>query len=101
MLRGKRLCGHKFKRQEQIGDFIVDFVCFANRLIIEADGSRACRLARRMLARTVCAWKGMGFRVLRFWNSDILTNSDGVGTAILAALETPLPNPFSRKGRRA
>jgi len=96
MLRAKRLGGHKFKRQEQIGDYIVDFVCFAARLIVEADGSQHADNADA--ARD--AWlKHQGFRVFRFWNNDILTNSDGVAQAILAALETPLPNPLPQGER--
>ncbi len=103
LLRAKRFVGYKFKRQVPIDRYIVDFVCFADRLIIEADGSqhaesdydaeRAAYLARQ------------GFRVLGFWNNDILTNTEGVGEAIWAALQdetsTPSPQPLSRKGRGA
>jgi very-short-patch-repair endonuclease len=96
MLRANRLAGWKWKRQEQIGGFIVDFICFRARLIIEADGSQhADSMADRMRDAYLA---DQGFRVLRFWNSDILTNSDGVATAILAALETPLPNPSPARG---
>lgn len=91
MVRGKRLGGHKFKRQEQIGDYIVDFVCFGARLIVEADGSQHADNAADD-KRT--DWlETEGFRILRFWNTDILTNSEGVAMAILAALEPPSPNP--------
>lgn len=90
-LRSHRLQGWKFKRQEQIGDYIVDFVCFRARLMIEADGSQHVESAADE-QRT--AWlECQGFRVLRFWNNDILLSGDSVATAILAALETPLPNP--------
>ncbi|WP_234024840.1 endonuclease domain-containing protein [Tsuneonella amylolytica] len=96
ILRGKRLGGHKFRRQEQIGDFIVDFVCFGARLIVEADGSQHAENAADIER---AAWlENQGFRVLRFWNTDILTNTEGVGTAILAALEPPLPNPSPARG---
>lgn len=96
VLRSHRLVGWKFKRQEQIGDYVVDFICFRARLIIEADGSQHVENAADE-ART--AWlSSQGFRVLRFWNNDILIESDGVATAILAALETPLPNPSPARG---
>ena len=96
ILRAKRLNGWKFNRQEQLDHYLVDFVCFKARLIVEADGSQhAESLADE--ARTSCL-EGQGFRTLRFWNHDILTNPDGVATAILAALETPLPNPSPARG---
>ena len=50
------------------------------------------------LAKRDAYLSSQGFRVLRFWNNEILTNSDGVATAILAALETPLPNPPPARG---
>ncbi|MEL7689680.1 endonuclease domain-containing protein [Citromicrobium bathyomarinum] len=95
-LRSKRLNGAKFRRQEQIGDYIVDFVCFSRRLVIEVDGSQHFESAEDK-ARD--AWlKLKGFEVLRFWNNDVLQNEDGVLAAILAALETPLPNPSPTRG---
>ncbi len=96
ILRSHRLKGWKFKRQEQLGDFIVDFVCFGARLIVEADGSQHAGHANDVI-RT--EWlEGQGFRVIRFWNNDILLNPDSVATAILAALEPPLPNPSPTRG---
>ena len=96
ILRAKRLAGWKFKRQEQIDRYIVDFVCFGARLIVEADGSQHAE-SEADAARDAYL-TGQGFRLLRFWNNDILTNPDGVATAILAALETPLPNPSPARG---
>ncbi|MBL8657783.1 MAG: DUF559 domain-containing protein [Altererythrobacter sp.] len=94
ILRSHRLQGWKFKRQEQLGDYIVDFVCFRARLIVEADGSQHADNADD-LTRT--AWlEGQGFRVLRFWNNDILLNPDGVATAVLAALPPLLPTAARR-----
>ena len=96
ILRGGRMNGAKFKRQEQIGDYIVDFVCFQTRLIVEADGSQHAECERDERRD---AWlKSQGFRVLRFWNNDILGNTDGVAAAVLATLETPLPNPSPTRG---
>ena len=96
MLRGKRLNGWKFKRQEQIGDYIVDFVNVEKRLIVEADGSQHAESLAD--AKRDAYLVGQGFEVLRFWNNDILINPDGVATAILATLETPLPNPSPARG---
>jgi very-short-patch-repair endonuclease len=94
-LRGRRLGAWKFKRQEQIGNYIVDFVCFGARLIVEADGSQHAESAADERRD---AWlNAQGFRVLRFWNNEILTNFDGVLTAISAALP-PLPNPSPARG---
>ena len=96
ILRAKRLDGWKFKRQQQIDHYIADFICFEAHLIVEADGSQHAE-SPSDAARTAYL-EGEGFHVLRFWNNDILTNSDGVATAILAALETPLPNPSPARG---
>jgi len=94
ILRSHRLQGWKFKRQEQLGDFIVDFVCFRARLIVEADGSQHADNADDLVRTT---WlEGKGFRVIRFWNNDILLNPDGVATAILAALPPLLPTASRR-----
>jgi very-short-patch-repair endonuclease len=96
ILRAKRLQGWKFKRQQPIDHFIVDFVCLAERLIIEADGSQHAEGAADEI-RTAYL-EEQGFRLLRFWNREILTNPDGVAITILAALETPLPNPSPAGG---
>ena len=86
MLRAKRMAGHKFKRQEQLGDYIVDFVCFEARLIIEADGSQHSESESDVLRDEWLA--GQGYTVLRFWNDEILQNADGVHDAILTALNS-------------
>jgi len=94
LLRAKRLDDGKFRRQLPIGPFIVDFACPSKRLVIEADGSQHAECAydgRRD------AWLGsQGWRVLRFWNRDILTNHEGVWRSIAAALATPLPPTNAR-----
>jgi very-short-patch-repair endonuclease len=96
MLRGQRLGGLKFKRQEQLGDYIVDFVCFGSRVIVEADGGQHAESARDTVRD---AWlTGQGFRVLRFWNNEILGNPDGVARVILDAAQAPLPNPSPAGG---
>ena len=77
--------GAKFKRQEQIGDFIVDFVCFKARLIIEADGSQH---AESSSDEKRDAWlTTQDFRVLRFWNDEILNDTDSVAERIHTELQ--------------
>jgi very-short-patch-repair endonuclease len=100
-LRARRPGGHKFRRQWTIGPYIADFCCVESLLIVEADGSQHSEKADR--ARTVYL-RGQGFRILRFWNNDILTNMEGVLTVILGALKTeedPHPNPLPRAGEGA
>lgn len=96
MLRASRTNGAKFRRQEQIGDYIADFVCFKARLIVEADGSQHAESASDQKRDE---WlMSQGFRILRFWNNDILSNLDGVAETIRAELESPLPNPSPVEG---
>ena len=89
LLRGKRLAGYKFKRQQAIGSYIVDFVNFARRLIVEADGSQHAGSAYDIKRD---AWlKAQGFNVLRLWNNDILAETAVAEEAIWHALQAPLP----------
>ena len=78
-LRSRRLEGEKFVRQLQIDHFVADFACRTARLAIELDGGQ--HDAERDAARTAIIDK-YGYRVLRFWNGDLLTNTDGVLEAI-------------------
>lgn len=96
LLRARRLCEWKFRRQVRIEPYIVDFVCFETRVIVEADGSQHVENAYDERRDSFLAEQG--FRVLRFWNNEILSNRDEVLTAILAALETPHPNPPPARG---
>jgi len=82
-LRGRRL-GWKFRFQHTIGPFVADFVCLQRKLIIEADGGQHDAQADR--ARTAYLRK-RGFRIVRFWNHDILQNIDGVTETVLIILE--------------
>ena len=85
-LRAGRLAAFKFKRQQPIGNFIVDFVCFEQKLVVEADGGQHVELKARDEART--AWlQAQGFRVLRFWNHDVLQRRDLVLEETLRQLE--------------
>ncbi len=89
-LRSRRLRGYKFRRQHPLGPFVVDFACIEHRLIVEADGGQHSDNAAD-LRRT--AWlQRHGWRVLRFWNNDILANPEGVQETILQALQQPSPS---------
>ena len=84
-LRDRQLAGAKFRRQTPVGPYIADFVCLAAKLIVELDGGQHAENAEADAVRT--AWlEGRGFRVLRFWNNDVLVNTEGVLEEILAAL---------------
>jgi very-short-patch-repair endonuclease len=74
-LRDRRLNGFKFVRQEAIASYIVDFVCREKKLIIEVDGGQHAN-SRSDDARDA-ALSAEGYQVLRFWNSDVLTNRGG------------------------
>ncbi|MEO5707450.1 MAG: endonuclease domain-containing protein [Alteraurantiacibacter sp.] len=75
-LRASQFCGEKFTRQHQIGDFIVDFACRRLRLAIELDGGQHA-VSGTDAGRTEVI-EAHGYRVIRFWNNDVLGNTDGV-----------------------
>jgi very-short-patch-repair endonuclease len=95
-LRAHRLEGLSFRRQVPIGSYIVDFVCVAERLIIEVDGGQ--HSSSRDDARD--AWlSSQNFRILRFWNNDVLSNLEGVLERILEAVRQSPPSlTLPRKG---
>jgi very-short-patch-repair endonuclease len=98
VLRNRQLEGAKFRRQQPIGPFVADFVCQERRLIIEADGGQ--HAAEAADDRRTAFLEGKGYRVMRFWNNDILNNLDGVVQVIAAALSaisTPHPARASRE----
>jgi len=92
-LRAKRFNGYKFKRQYIIGNYIVDFICIENKLIIELDGSQHIDAIKYDMKRTNYLID-RGYNVLRFWNNDVLQNTDGVLQEILNVLPpSPSPSP--------
>ena len=96
-LRAHRFAGHKFKRQQPIGKYIVDFVCFEAGVIVEVDGGQHNESVSDKLRDQ---WlMSQGFAVLRFWNNEVSQNLEGVLTRTLEAL-TPSPSvPPPRGGR--
>ena len=82
-LRDGRLQGLKFRRQVPIGNAIADFVCFEHKLIVEVDGGQHSENTRDALRDAELTSKG--FRVLRFWNPDVMRNTNSVLDTILAA----------------
>ncbi len=89
-LRSSQLNGCKFKRQQPLGRYIVDFVCFDKKLIVEIDGGHHATQRDKDLQRE--QWlQNEGFEVVRFWNNDIFENIEGVLETIMKKLSTPSP----------
>ncbi len=90
-LRVKQVNGLKFRRQAPIGPYIVDFVCFSRKLVIELDGGQHAETQHAVRDAKRDAWlTSQGFTVLRFWDNEILQNIDGVGEKIIKML-APFP----------
>ena len=97
-LRAHRFYGLKFKRQQPIGPYIVDFVCFEKRLVIELDGGQHADHQKYDEQRDI--WLEIqGFQVLRFWNNDVMSNLDGL-LVRLSENCTPSPPPLPHQGGR-
>ncbi len=92
-LRDRRFQSFKFRRQVPIGPYVADFLSYASRLIVEVDGGQHAESERdagrdRWLAEN-------DFRIVRFWNNEVLSNLEGVLTALAAELAVT-PHPASR-----
>ena len=119
ILRSQQTEGYRFRRQVPIGRYVADFACHAARLIVEIDGGQHDRLSPSEAEQSLFLHIE-GYRVLRFWNNEVLVNLEGVHHTIAEALRriTPTqtlphqggglsdpgtqPGPFSkeRRGRR-
>jgi very-short-patch-repair endonuclease len=97
-LKGRRLSGYKFVRQAPIGPYIVDFCCREKRLVIELDGGQHSDQARADARRTK-QLEALGDRVVRFWNDQVMTNTDAILLEILTMLNHPSPHPSPREAR--
>jgi very-short-patch-repair endonuclease len=91
IVRNKRLSGYKFKRQVVLDWYIVDFINFEHRLIVETDGSQ--HADNTYNERRDAYLKTQGFTVLRFWNRDALKETKAVAETIWCALQSPPPLP--------
>jgi len=86
-LRRKQLEGFRFRRQHPLGPYVVDFLCAEAKLVVEVDGGQH---ADDRQARTF--WlEARGYRVIRFWNNDVLANTDGVLRMVRNALRAGPP----------
>ena len=95
-LRAHRFLGLKFKRQKPVGDYIVDFVCLEQHLVIELDGGQHATVTEYDEKRRVYLAQ-QGFKVLRFWNNQVLQEMESVLEAI--RIETALsPTPLPQAG---
>jgi very-short-patch-repair endonuclease len=100
-LRARELNGFKFVRQEPVGRYVADFICREHKLIIEVDGGQHAD-SKRDIVRD--AWlREHHYRVLRFWNNDVIGNLEGVLEAILEAVSAetpPHPDPLPASGEK-
>lgn len=95
LLRDRRLEGWKFRRQYEIGYYIVDFCCVAKKFIIELDGGgHAEEIAECKDQGRDTYLRQCGYTVVRIWNSELQANPDGVLLHIIELLTTPHPNPL-------
>ena len=92
LLRSRQLLHLKFRRQVPLGPWIADFVSYEHKIVVEADGSQHFDSEHDKMRDIDLAARG--FRVLRFWNNDILTNTNEVLERILETIETS-PSPGS------
>jgi very-short-patch-repair endonuclease len=88
-VRNKQL-GVKFRRQQPIGNYVVDFVCLEKKIVIEVDGGEHFESGRDKIRDT---WfQEQGYKILRFWNNDVLKNTDNVMQVIINEFS---PSPLS------
>ena len=106
MLRSLKSLGMHFRRQAPVGPFIVDFAWHSAKLIVEVDGGQHAELRASDDAQRTRWLNAQGYRVLRFWNNDVLRSPAGIGEAILLAVresgllpvEDPTPDPSPQGG---
>lgn len=91
-LRNRHLTGSKFRRQHEIDRYIVDFVCPEANLIVELDGGQHAEMMAVDADRTR-RLESLDYRVLRFWNNDVLMNIEAVLEVILEAVARAAPHP--------
>jgi very-short-patch-repair endonuclease len=107
-LKDRRFAAFKFRRQVPVGPYIADFLCFDLRLIVEVDGGQHAESARDVERENWLAQNE--FRVVRFWNNDVLQNLEGVLTVLAeefdrtphptSSLRSTPPSPARGEGKR-
>ncbi len=101
-LRNRSTDGRKFRRQCPLGAYIVDFVCTEARLVVEVDGGQ--HVGSQYDAIRTAYFESVGFRVVRFWNTDVLIDTEAVLSVVyneLTALDIHRPNPSPADGSGA
>jgi very-short-patch-repair endonuclease len=97
-LRGEQIPGFRFRRQVPMGPYVVDFACLKAHIVVEVDGGQHAQALEHDQRRT--AWlESQGFRVLRFWDNDVLLETDEVVESIYQGLKqkpSPRPSPAKR-----
>ena len=101
-LRNRELDSWKFRRPYPVGSFIVDFICLEKNLVIEVDGGPYAENEEQDIQRAAYLNR-MGYRVFRFWNNQVMQETEGVLEAILAILSNtdqncPSPQPSPPRG---
>ena len=99
-LRSRQMKGYRFRRQVPIGRYIADFVCHEARLIVEIDGGQHDRSSPQEAERSGFL-QNEGYRILRFWNNDVLANLEGVHAIIteeLGRITPTQPSPIEGEG---
>lgn len=92
IVRAKRMGGFKFRRQHALGGYIADFICLKAKLVIEVDGeTHGADESPAQDAKRTEHLERLGYRVIRFWNYDVLTGPDDVAATIYNALNPEPP----------
>ena len=97
-LKSRQLEGLRFRRQEPIGNYVVDFVCYEKKIIVEIDGGQHCVERDGNRDRWL---ESQNFKILRFWNTEVLKNSQGVWEVIrknCLSCDSPSPAPPIKGG---
>ena len=97
-LRDRQLCGAKFRRQHPVGPFVADFCCPQRKLVVELDGGQHAEEVAADHKRSRFL-EEQGYRVLRFWNHDVLKDTVAVLERIAEALNYPHPIPLPGRAR--
>ena len=102
LLRNRSVAGCKFRRQHPVGPYICDFVCIDRQLVIEVDGGQHAVQIEKDEARTAYL-ESKGFTVIRFWNHEVLTETEAVLERIFNLISSdsphPVPLPEGARGR--